>query len=84
VDNVLHTHLHVKCIYTEHAVYEVAAVTDGHKTVRFTMVLPVELDEAILEWRRKQPDLPDRNTAIARMIRKVLDEKDEDEQPNYS
>lgn len=41
--------------------------------VRFTLVIPAALDAVLLEWRRRQPDLPDRNEAIRRLLERALD-----------
>jgi hypothetical protein len=38
------------------------------KVVRFEMTIPEELDQAVTEWRRSQPDLPNRNEALRRLI----------------
>lgn len=42
-------------------------------TVKFEMNLPQELDRQVQEWRRAQPDLPTRNEALRRLVRKGLD-----------
>lgn len=46
----------------------------GKKTrvVKFEMTLPAELEHQVLEWRRRQPDLPSRNEALRRLVLKGL------------
>ena len=43
------------------------------KMVKFEMTLPDELDRAVMEWRRKQEDLPTRNEALRRLVAKGLE-----------
>lgn len=54
----------------------------GERSVRFDMSIPDDLDERILEWRRKQPDLPSRAEAIRRLVRCCLDSLESDKQPS--
>jgi hypothetical protein len=42
------------------------------QVVKFEMTLPEELERQILEWRRRQPDLPTRNEALRRLVIKAL------------
>lgn len=43
------------------------------KMVKFEMTLTDELDRAVKEWRRAQPDLPTRNEALRRLVVKGLE-----------
>lgn len=48
------------------------------KVVKFEMTLPEELELKVLEWRRRQPDLPTRNEALRRLVIKGLAADPED------
>lgn len=41
---------------------------DGSETVRMQLVLPKSLVKVVDEWRRVQPDNPNRSEAVRRMI----------------
>ena len=48
-------------------------MSEGRKTVRFQMIMNEELDTRLADWRRVQPDLPNRNEAIRRLIEQALE-----------
>jgi hypothetical protein len=48
------------------------------KVVKFEMTLPEALELRVLEWRRRQPDLPSRNEALRRLVLKGLASDPED------
>ena len=43
-----------------------------NKLERFEMRATAEFLEAVDEWRRKQPDIPNRSEAIRRLVEKAL------------
>jgi len=45
---------------------------DGKPTHRFELRLSSELMDALDEWRRQQPDLPNRTEALRRIIETVV------------
>lgn len=48
---------------------------EGTPTVRVQIVAPDSLIKRIDEWRRKQPDIPNRSEAIRRLAEIALDKK---------
>ena len=60
---------------------DAAATQDGMApsatTRRYRLILTDDLLPTVEEWRRKQPDIPNRSEAIRRMVRIAADLQDE-------
>jgi hypothetical protein len=50
----------------------VVAMKKERKMSHFTMYWDQELAQLVLDWRRKQPDVPPRNEAIRRLLLQAL------------
>ena len=62
--------MQTKLVCTHNAVK--AAMADENHTERFQMRVPAEFLAKIDEWRRQQPDLPNRSEAIRRLVEQAL------------
>lgn len=55
----------------------------GPLSERVTIPMKAELLQAVDEWRRRQPDIPNRAEAIRRLLEQALGLSSDDEEPRW-